>query len=218
MRSAAACLGALGCTPVAPLPESDHATIEARSSTGETLAGVELVLGGRVAAKTDVHGRAVVELPPAIGASGDHVRVSVRCPPEYQAVPDSITVLRRGIRTLDARAEAIASNVTCKPIAWNVAIVVSSRGVPRCPVVLDGARLGETDDHGFAHLLVRAAPETRAVVELRGPPDGGPSEWRLSRSFRVPDHDLVVTLEGRPVKPRRRASFAAGPQKLYRIQ
>lgn len=193
-------------------PSRQRVALRAIDDTGNPLGSVRFVLGGKVVGQTNTDGRSVVEVS---ATGGKPLPIQVVCPPEYRRSNEPFWLRTGEVRSLDEDTRSSVNVVVCDPLLRNIAVVVSSHGVPGCPILVDGAVKGATDSSGVAHVLLQAAPESVLQVELRGP---GGSEWRRSRTYRVHDgDDVLIVGEDVPVARRLRAKIAR-PRKIYRIQ
>lgn len=198
----------MGCSE--PVPPEHEVVLESVVEGGGPLFGVRFLLGDAVLAESDASGRARLRLP-----AGDAVLdVTVRCPDGYRspAAPLSVRVLP--VRPLAGGRAAAGTIAICRPLLRDVAVVVSTRGVAGCPVLVDGVEMGRTDGSGFAHVLVRAHPESTMELVVRAP---GASSWQGTRTLHVEDRDHVFGVE-EIVPPVGRRRHSALPQRVYRVE
>jgi len=198
-----------------PVPTREQVIIDSRTPSGAALAGVQLLRGDRVVGETDAAGRATISFA-AAGESS--ILLTIRCPSDYRSPDEPLRVRAAPVRALGAAGDAFATTVTCVPLREDVAVVFSTRGVPRCPVLVDGVVRGETDADGFAHVLARGAPGSVLDLEIRGPVVDARRSWRRARSFRIEDHDGIALFEAEPPVSARGPRTRLRPRRIYRIE
>lgn len=148
---------ATACQSATRAPRPFPIALSAHDALGRPVAGARAWVFGQPVGRTDPQG--TLELVHR-GRAGSVLDLLLACPPGYRTEEPERRLPLRG----DGRSAPLKVALTCtaeQPIA---AVVV--RAPPGLPVLVDGKRVGQTQDDGTAHLLVRGVPGTSLQITL----------------------------------------------------
>ena len=185
--------------------------IEARADHRDPVAGAEITAGTQRIGVTDSAGRARVSLA---GVEGERATLGVRCPTGF-ASPERPLVV--GLRRLGNGSPPPKFEVDCVPLVHSVLVGIQVENGPGLPILHLKKRVGQTDEHGIAHVLLPAASEERVALTLDTSQNQSLRPQNPTLSFVMQNFDEFVLLEQKfvvqraaaPVRTRRR-----GPQPL----
>jgi hypothetical protein len=209
------------CESSAPVRGALEVTIEARTATGDPVAGARAWAAGRALGETDAAGHLRTKLE---GTVGERVALSWACPAAYATRSEQRTLV------LEPAAAHIATPTTlraqCDPLERLAALVVRVNGAPPSgvPVRVRGEVVARTDEAGVAHALLRVRPNAPLAVAL----DTSAYPELLPRdpveTFQLGGEDSVLLLERTltstpptPPKERRRVRREPARRLPYRI-
>jgi hypothetical protein len=182
-------LGTLLAACATDKPQRTSVVVRAEADPGAPLAGVSVLLDGRVLGKSDPKGALPLELE---GLLGEAVRLDVSCPNGHRLTSSPLRVM---LRPVNGRAPEY--KVSCPPARrWMVLAVRAKNGV-NVPLRYLDQVIGRTDGDGVAHGLLALLPGERARIVL----DTSAPEHRYLRpqnpvlQLSAPDRDEVVMLE-----------------------
>jgi hypothetical protein len=145
----------------APEPTPDFPiSISAHSGAQANVANVGISLGKQLLAKTDESGAARLTLH---GTEGDTVALEVKCPATFASPERPLLV---GLRHLGNGSTAARFEVECFSLVHNVVVGVRAENGPRLPILRLKSVVGQTDDHGVAHILLEAAANEPIALTL----------------------------------------------------
>jgi hypothetical protein len=177
-------------------------TVRSHSDNGQPLEGLRVEIDGAPRGTTDATGRLLIE---AYGKVGDIVSVFGRCPEGYRGPSVARQVTLRRFDRLDRRGSAFGPEISwhCGPLKRDVAVVVRASGQPALPIVVQGQRVGVTDDNGFAHVLLRRRPggDLRVLLDTTNNLDLRPQN--PVKIFRIEDRDAIFVFDQDFEKKRR---------------
>lgn len=189
-----AAAAAAGCERQQVQARAYPVTFSSRSDEGEALGDVQIALHGKPLGSTGPRGILRARLR---GREGDLLHFDATCPSGYRA-PAEPAALR--LRSASAppkasgavRAPGAELEIVCSAERRTTALLVSAAGLADLPVRVHGRELGRTDDKGFAHLLLEAAPKTplRVVLDTSSRPNLLPRSPHTD--LRVGDHDEIA--------------------------
>lgn len=185
--------------------------VEARAENREPVAKVEILSGKERLGTTDATGRARVALS---GAEGERATLNVRCPRGFASPERPLFV---GLRRLGDGSPPPKFEVSCIPLVHSVLVGIQAENGAGLPILHLKKKVGQTDEHGVAHVLLPAASEERLTLILDTSQSQSLRPQSPSLSFVTHNSDEFVLLEQKfvvqrapaPVVQRRR-----GPQPL----
>jgi hypothetical protein len=185
--------------------------VEARSEEGGAVADVQISSGTQPLGRTDANGRLELALD---GEEGDRATLAVHCPTGF-ASPER--PLRVGLRHLSPGSPPPRFEVDCLRLVHTVLVGVMAQSGPHLPILHLQQKVGETDEHGVAHVLLSASNDERLTLTLDTSRNPALRPQNPSLSFVAHDHDEFVLLEHKFVEERARAVRRVrrrGPQPL----
>lgn len=155
----------LGCggdaaQPASATQPSFPLSITARGESREPLAGVQISLRAELLGTTDRNGLLRLELE---GAEGDRAALGVVCPPSFASPASPLVV---GLRHLSAASAPPSFEVECAATVHSFVVGISAEHGARLPILLLTEPIGQTDELGVAHVLVRAPSEENVSLTL----------------------------------------------------
>jgi hypothetical protein len=191
-----------------PPPPTYDTVIKVESDPGSALPGAVIVRNGKDLATTDNQGKAKL---PLMGAEGDNLDFTVRCPPDFTAPLKPISVVLR-------RASRMPEYTTsCPPSVRKVVIAVRAEGGANLPVTYLGKPVARTDASGAAHVLLAMKPgdqfelglDTHEYDRLR--PQNPTGTFVVKPKDEIQAFDVKFTLE------KLKVVYKAGPQRPKRL-
>ena len=185
--------------------------IEARSEDGSAVSDVQISSGTEPLGHTGSNGRVELALS---GDEGDRATLSVHCPTGFASPERPLSV---GLRHLSRGSPPPKFEVTCLRLVHSVLVGVLASSGPYLPILHLKQKVGETDEHGVAHVLLSAGNDERLTLTLDTSRSPGLRPQNPSLSFIARDHDEFVLLEHKFVEERPRAVRVVrrrGPQPL----
>jgi hypothetical protein len=174
---------AVGCEEEKPPPLEVRVRVTSDGST--PVPGAQLRARGEYLGSTDGSGDATLLIPGSPGASPS---LALTCPDGFVSPPGEQTPLLPAAGS-GSSGRALALDLLCPPELREAVVLVHAAGdARRLPVKVDGLVIGQTDALGFAHVHVRAAPDTEFEVSLdtssneRLVPANPTRRYRLRRS------------------------------------
>ena len=204
-------------------PQRFSVVFSAALPEGMPLAGVRFWANGRELGASDTTGtlESVV-----LGREGQNASVAGICPPGYRGASEPRALrLQTFTPALATQRARLALTVHCEREERLAVLVVRSRLATRpmrVPVEVDGERIGETDDGGTAHLLVRVSPNAslRVMLDTAASPDASPQN--PVRSFDVDESESILLFDQRfEPPPRRLTTHPSSPRRThapYRVE
>jgi hypothetical protein len=182
--AALACIIGVGCEgelPPAPL----EVRVRVTSDGSTPVPGAQLRARGEYLGSTDGLGEALLVLP---GSGGAAPSLALTCPDGFTTPPGEEAPLLP-VAGAASPGRALSVDLLCPPELRDAVVLVHTAGeAGRLPVKVDGVVVGQTDALGFAHVHVRAAPDTEFEVSLdtstneRLVPPNPTRRYRLRRS------------------------------------
>jgi hypothetical protein len=209
--AAVACAGILGgaapgCKSAGPRPFEIRAHVT--SDGAIPVPGALVRVRGVPLGTTDAFGRATLRIQ---GDEGERVPVALTCPEAFRATAGPSPLALTGGSEPDSAAP-LTLELTCPLDLREAVVLVHAAGAAsQLPVKVDGVVVGQTDALGFAHVHVRAAPDSEFEVSLdttaheRLSPVNPTRRYRLQRSDELFVLDTSF-LEPRPSARKRRAA------------
>jgi hypothetical protein len=157
---------------------------------------------------TDALGRLTLQVQ---GQEGDRLPVALECPDGFNG-PTGGSPL-----ALTSGSGPLALELTCELELREAVVLVHAAGeASRLPVKVDGVVVGQTDALGFAHLHVRAAPDSEFEVSLDTSANERLSPVNPVRRYRLLRSDELFVLDTTFQEPKassrkRRASAKRRP-------
>jgi len=185
--------------------------VEARSEDGSAVKDVQISSGTQALGHTDDSGRVELALG---GEEGDRATLAVRCPTGFASPERPLSV---GLRHLSPGSPAPRFEVDCLRLVHAVLVGVLAQSGPHLPILHLKQKVGETDEHGVAHVLLSASNDERFTLTLDTSRNPALRPQNPSLSFVARDHDEFVLLEHKFVEERARAVRVVhrrGPQPL----
>ena len=191
-----------------PPPPTYDIVIKVDSDPNMPLPGAVIVRNGKDLATTDNTGKAKL---PLVGAEGDNLDFTVRCPPDFMPPQKPINVtLRRASRMPEY-------NTSRPPSVRKVVIAVRAEGGANLPVTYLGKPVARTDASGAAHILLAMKPgdqfelglDTHAYERLR--PQNPIGTFVVKPKDEIQAFDVKFTLE------KLKVVYKAGPARATRI-
>jgi hypothetical protein len=198
-----ACAAWIACAEPPTEEQRFAAVVQAKSTSGEAVAGARFWVDGRELGVTGKGGALHAELR---GQAGDAIELSAACPPSFRTVtPRRELVLATLQAASSAGTKPVELIVACEPIERTVAVVVlaSGPGSAGVPIRFDGELAGQTDADGSAHLSVTAAPRSTLRVMLETSHDRALRPRDPVHTFQVDDEDSLLLVEQRLTAERR---------------
>jgi hypothetical protein len=198
-----ATVAAFGCAEPSPPPVEVRVRVTSDGST--PVAGAQLLARGEAPSLTDAHGRATLSL----ATKEDRVPMVLTCPDGFVAPAGDKVLIPLGVGASDPE-RALALELLCQLELRDAVVLVHAVGdAIQLPVKVDGVTVGQTDALGFAHVHVRAAPDSEFEVSLdtsaneRLSPANPTQRYRLRRSDELFVLDTRFEEPKRPVRKRR---------------
>lgn len=184
--------------------------ILARGGGQRPLAGVTVASDNRVLGTSDAQGRVQLTLT---GAEGTSTELTVRCPEQYVSPERPIVV---GLRQMSKGSPTPRFETECMPMSHTVVVGIRAESAPHVPVLHLHEVVGETDEHGFAHVLLEVAPNVTVSLELDTANHAMLRPQSPTLTFLANDRDEMVLLEQKftAVKPVVKARPRSVPQRL----
>lgn len=179
----------LGCGEDSSLGAPLYLEIVAEADSGVGLGGVPIYLDGQPVGETT---RAGTLRTPVSGKPGRALRVRHQCPVGYEA-PVNTAVVR--LRRYDSdRPAPLQITLECRSLNRIAAFVVKAKNGPGLPVLLNGERVGTTNQFGVAHFSTAgpAGSEYLVDVDASGEPSLLPRS--VSRLVSLPDADALFAI------------------------
>jgi hypothetical protein len=189
--------GQSGSSVPGPAAPTYPLRIQAQGNAQGPLAGVRITREGVLLGTTDTQGGVQLALE---GTEGDRTPLQVICPEGFVSPEAPIVV---GLRHLKPGSPAPTFEVECVPLLHTFVIGLRSEHGAHLPVAHLGKTLGETDEFGVAHVLVRAPRQEQVSLTLdtSGHPELRPQNPSLT--FVAPDRDELILFEQEFVELRR---------------
>jgi hypothetical protein len=135
-----------GCQPPPP-PPPQQVQIEALGERGAAVAEVEVVVGGRVVARTDERGLASLHLN---GADGARHQAGIRCPEARYTSPAQPLLLQKA--TLSDPSQVPVYRVQCVPRTQKLVVALRIKEGGGLPVMYLGSEVVRLDESGAGHI------------------------------------------------------------------
>jgi hypothetical protein len=192
-RSAAALVATLGAPACAqPGPTPHEVQVSVTSDGTSPVAGARIRVRGEHVGTTNALGRATLSVT---GKAGESLPVVLTCPDGYH-VPPPEPPLQLAAVDAPGSAPALTLGLTCEvQLREAVVLVHATGGAHSLPVKVDGVRVGQTDALGFAHVHVRAAPNSEFEVSLDTSANERLSPVSPTRRFRLERQDELFVLD-----------------------
>jgi hypothetical protein len=222
MLQAAAMLFLLtGCANGEEATKSTTLHVIVSNNDGEPLKGVSVSVDGFQAGVTDAKGRVSAVLG---GPDGRLVAIDIQCPDGWTPTKGIHRDLRlRHMRPLGEPREDLApleSHFVCSFPTRSHVLIVHTDGRADLPVMVTGKRVGTTDSHGVAQVVIVGAPGDEVLVRLDTDDNPLLRPASPSRRLILPDKSRFLVFEQefesrekRAKKTRRRKS-GGGPRRL----
>jgi len=205
-------VAALALAPLAACalgaPQPRDLEVEVRAEDGAPIAGAQLRVNGDYLGTTSPLGRATLRVP---ASAGERVPLSVTCPAGFSAAPAEQVVPLSGVEPAKGPLR-----LSCQTEQREAVVVVHATGsTAGLPVLVDGVPVGQTDALGFAHVHVRARPDSAFDVSLDTSANDKLSPTNPSQRFELDTNDQVFVFDTtfdtpRPAKQRRGKRRARG--------
>lgn len=200
---ALAMLGAASCAEAAPTVHEVQVSVTSDGTS--PVAGAQIRVRGQHVGTTNALGRATLSVP---GKAGEALRVALSCPDGYLE-PASESPLQLAAAGAPSAEAALTLGLTCELQLREAVVLVHAAGGATSmalPVKVDGVRVGQTDALGFAHVHVRAAPNSEFEVSLDTSANERLSPVNPAQRFRLERHDELFVLDAtfREAKARNR--------------
>jgi hypothetical protein len=149
-------------------PDAAYALVlRVEAQPGRPVAGAAISLDGRVVGRTGDSGALALAVG---GREGQHVSIAVACPDGFLSPAKPIdTVLHR----LDDTRRKPEYEVSCRPLARRVVVVVRADRGPNLPVLHLGKEVARTDGSGAAHALLEVPVSDDVEITLGTTEPGG---------------------------------------------
>jgi hypothetical protein len=135
-------------------------SIAARSEDRSPVAGVEIYLAKQLLGQTDASGTAQLALR---GPEGDTLALNVKCPTTYASPEGPLLV---GLRHLGDGSTRARFEIECFSLVHSVVVGIRAENGPRLPILRLKSVVGQTDDQGVAHVLLRASANEQIALTL----------------------------------------------------
>jgi hypothetical protein len=135
-------------------------TITARNEAQTPVSGVEISLAKQLLGTTDDAGSARLALH---GPEGDTLPLNVRCPASYASPERPLLV---GLRHLGDGSTRARFEVECFSLVHSVVVGIRAENGPRLPILHLKSVVGQTDEQGVAHVLLRASANEQIALTL----------------------------------------------------
>jgi hypothetical protein len=208
-----AAVASFGCAE--PSPPLFEVQAHVTSDGSAPVAGAQVRVRGNPLGTTDPLGRVTFRVS---GQEGDRLPVALTCPDGFsEPVGGSSLALTSGPGSNAART--LALELMCElELRDAVVLVHAAGGASRLPVKVDGAVVGQTDALGFAHVHVRAAPDSEFEVSLDTSANGRLLPVNPARRFRLLHSDELFVLDTTFEVPKASARKRRAPNELPRRQ
>jgi hypothetical protein len=158
------------------------------------VAGAQIRVRGVYLGTTDALGSATLRLPEEPNTP---LPVALTCPDGFETPADERTLNVDGPGAADVR-RASTLDLRCPVELRDAVVLVHAAGdASRLPVKVDGVLVGQTDTLGFAHIHVRAAPDSEFEVSLDTSANERLSPASPSRRYRLRRSDELFVLDTR---------------------
>jgi hypothetical protein len=207
-----AMLAATGCAESSPLPV--EVRVHVTSDGSAPVPDAQLLVRGEAPSVTDAQGRATLRM---VGKA-ERVPMVLTCPDGFTAPAGDKVQVPVGVGASDPERTVTLELLCQLELREAVVLVRAAGGATRLPVKVDGVTVGQTDALGFAHVHVRAAPDSEFEVSLdtsaneRLSPANPTQRYRLRRSDELFVLDTHFEEPRRPTR-KRRADAARRPPK-----
>ncbi len=188
---------------------------------GEPLEGAPVRVDGFLAGITDAHGRVTAVLR---GADGRLVAIDVQCPGGWTPKEGIRRDLRlRHMRPLGEPRGDLApleSHFECSFPTRSHVLIVHTDGRADLPVMVTGKRVGVTDSHGVAQVVIVGAPGDEVLVRLDTGEHPLLRPASPSRRLILPDKSRFLVFDQefekreKRAKKGRRRKRGSGPRRL----
>lgn len=201
-----ASLAVLACTQPQE-PAQRDVQVSVTSDGTSPVAGARIRVRGDRAGITNALGRATLSVT---GLAGESLPVTLTCPDGYR-VPPLESPLQLAASGAPGAEQALTLSLTCElELREAVVLVHAAGGATPLPVKVDGVRVAQTDALGFAHVHVRAAPNSEFEVSLDTSANESLSPVSPGQRFRLERQDELFVLdatfrEAKPARARRGA-------------
>lgn len=188
---------AAGCDQI---PGSDRATapaadypvlVIASADDQRLLAGVKVYAGKRELGTTDARGTVRFSLT---GPEGAVVPLTVKCPENYTSPEKPLAV---GLRRMSPSSPAPRFQAQCVPMSHTLVVGIRAENGPNVPVMHLDEVIGETDEHGFAHVLLEVAPNESVSLKLETGSNPRLRPQNPTLTFLAGNRDEMILLEQR---------------------
>jgi hypothetical protein len=193
-----------------PSPEPIEVGVRVNAESGSPIPGAQLRVRGDYLGTTNALGQATLRVP---GQAGERLPLSLTCPAGFTAKSDEVTLVLP--EPTSPLASTAGLDLVCQPMQHEAVVLVHTAGEAlSLPVKVDGVLVGQTDALGFAHVHVRATPESQFEVSLDTSADARLAPANPAQSFRVASSDEVFVFEPafQPTKARKGKRGAAKRQ------
>jgi hypothetical protein len=161
---AALLLLVVGCAGAAGSEEAGSAPYALRlSATGEEhdpLAGVRVFAEDTLLGATEETGSVELELQ---GSEGDRVPLRIECPESFRSPPQPLVV---GLWHPSPGSAAPTFEVECVPFVHSYVVGIAAENGAHLPISHLNEPVGETDDYGVAHVVLRAPSQEQVSLTL----------------------------------------------------
>jgi hypothetical protein len=156
---------AMGCADADLAPDASSATSYALtlSATGEDhdpLAGVRVFADDALLGASEETGSLELQLQ---GREGDRVPLRIECPESFRSPPQPLVV---GLWHPSPGSPEPTFEVECVPFVHSYVVGIAAENGAHLPISYLNEPLGETDDFGIAHVLVRAPSQEQVSLTL----------------------------------------------------
>jgi hypothetical protein len=185
--------------------------VSARADGRTPVAGAEVRLGKRKIGETDATGSVRLALS---GNEGERTALELQCPSGF-ASPERPLVV--GLRHLSKGSPPPKFEVECVPLVHTVVVGLSAENGAHLPILLLKKKIGETNEFGNAHVLLRAASDERLTLTLDTSQNPNLRPQNPSLTFVTQNTDEFVLLEQKltsKAAPARAHPRNAGPRPL----
>jgi len=173
-----------------PPPPAIAVVIRARADNGTPVGNVEIYMGPRLVAQTDIEGRAQLDVR---GAEGETFSLQVKCPDGFRSPNAPLPVRNFGI----GASAPPEYGVTCHETRHTMVVAVRASDGPNLPVYYLGKEIARTDRSGSAHVSMDMEVHDR--VELMLGTSGKENEkihpQNPAATFEMSDHDDIQLFE-----------------------
>ncbi|HEU4580318.1 MAG TPA: hypothetical protein VFS67_18810 [Polyangiaceae bacterium] len=144
-----------------PDPAASYAlTLSATGEEHDPLSGVRVFAGDELLGATEEDGNLQLELQ---GVEGERVPLRIECPESFRSPPQPLVV---GLWQPGPGSPAPTFEVECVPFVHSYVVGISAENGAHLPISYLNEPVGETDDFGVAHVVLRAPSQEQVSLTL----------------------------------------------------